>query len=67
MAKKYQEYRVVWEIDVYATSAKEAAERSLQIQRDQSALATVFDVTPMEGSNKGKTTRIDLSKLQKTL
>lgn len=38
-------YRVVWEIDIDATSPREAAEKALQSQRDTSSLATVFFVT----------------------
>jgi hypothetical protein len=38
------EYRVVWEIDIHATSPRQAARKALAIQRDASSLATVFDV-----------------------
>ena len=48
--------RVVWEIDVDADSAREAAEKALRIQRDPDSIATVFDVVEKDG-----TTRIDLS------
>ena len=53
MSKKLKEYRVKWEIDVDATSPKEAAEQAARIQRNSDG---VFDVT----DEKGKTTRVDL-------
>lgn len=37
-------YRVVWEIDVTAESAIEAAQAALDIQRDPNSTATVFSV-----------------------
>jgi hypothetical protein len=50
-------YRVKWTIDVDAESAKEAAEKALEIQRDKESTATVFSV-----STKVETTEvIDLS------
>jgi len=48
--------RVKWEIDVDARTAKEAAIKALEIQRDPRSIATVFDV-----QHKGKTVRVDLS------
>jgi hypothetical protein len=42
MANK--EYRVKWEIDIYAKSPKAAAKKALKIQRDPKSTATVFDV-----------------------
>jgi hypothetical protein len=50
--------RVRWEIDVDARTAREAARKALEIQRDPGSIATVFDVT-----YKGKTVRVDLSLL----
>lgn len=44
VAQKQVEYRVGWEIDVCATSPRDAAARALAIQRDQQSSTTVFDV-----------------------
>ena len=49
-------YRVTWRIDIEADSPREAAERALAIQRKPESIATVFDVTDMEGH----TVRVDL-------
>jgi hypothetical protein len=38
------EYRVVWEIDLYGKSSRDAAEQALATQRDQRSSATVFEV-----------------------
>ncbi len=38
-------FRVTWEIDIDATSPREAAEMALRIQRDVDSIATVFSVT----------------------
>jgi hypothetical protein len=46
-------YRVVWTIDVDADSAKEAAAKALEIQRDKESTATVFSV-----STKVETTEV---------
>ena len=43
MAKE-KRYRVVWEIDIWATTPRRAAEEALLIQRDPASSATVFDV-----------------------
>lgn len=51
-----QEYRVVWEIELVAGSPREAAQRSLEIQRDPSSTATVFEVY----DEFGKRHRVDL-------
>ena len=37
-------YRVIWEIDVEADSAEEAARKAQAIQRDPTSIATVFTV-----------------------
>ena len=50
-------YHVVWEIDVYAESPREAAKEAQTIQQDKEAMATVFDVTEEDSD---KTVRIDL-------
>ena len=47
MAKKKKtrkEYRVRWEVDIDATSRREAAQKALEMQRDSQSTATVFDV-----------------------
>lgn len=48
--------RVIWEIDIDAESAREAAERALAIQRKSDSTATVFDVVEEDGN----VTHIDL-------
>ena len=47
-----QEYRVMWEIDIYANSSKEAAEEALRIQRDEDSIATVFEVKDENGCSQ---------------
>ena len=42
--KKMKSYRVRWEINVDARSAKEAAREALRIQRDPGSEAIFFDV-----------------------
>lgn len=49
------EYRVVWEIDVVAASAREAAEAARTIQKNPGSHATVFQV-----SDGKETVRVDL-------
>jgi len=44
------EYRVKWDIDIYADTPREAAEKALEIQRDSSSTATVFRVFDEDGS-----------------
>ena len=51
-------YHVVWEIDVYARSPREAAKEAQAIQQDKEAMATVFDVAEEDSD---KTVRIDLA------
>ena len=59
-------YRVTWEIDVDASSAKKAAEDALKIQRDPESTATVFMVgkrkSPFVGVKGLVYKRIELSK-----
>lgn len=43
------EFRLRWEIDVSASSSREAAEKALQIQRKPDSIATVFDVVDRDG------------------
>jgi hypothetical protein len=56
------EYRVTWEIDLDASSFREAAEEALRIQRDPESTATVFTITREDG----KTETVDLSTKKKT-
>ncbi len=51
------EYRVRWEIEVDAETPREAVENALEIHRDLSSIATVFEVAPRSG---GPFQRIDL-------
>ena len=51
-------YHVVWEIDVYAQSPREAAKEAQAIQQGKDSMATVFDVTE---EDTDKTVRIDLA------
>lgn len=39
-----RQYRVLWEIDIEASSPREAAEKALAIHRKPDSIATVFDV-----------------------
>lgn len=50
-------YHVIWEIDIYAQSPREAAKEAQGIQQDKDSTATVFDVT---GEDSDKAVRIDL-------
>lgn len=38
------EYRVIWEIDIEAETAEDAARQALEIQRNPESIATVFGV-----------------------
>jgi hypothetical protein len=51
-------FHVVWEIDIYAQSPREAAKEAQAIQQDKDAMATVFDVTEEDSD---KAVRIDLA------
>ena len=51
-------YHVVWEIDIYARSPREAVKEAQAIQQDKNTTATVFDVMEEDGD---KTVRIDLA------
>lgn len=45
-----QTYRVCWQIDLFATSNQDAADRALATQRDPASLATNFQVARWRGS-----------------
>jgi hypothetical protein len=51
------EFRVIWEIDIEATSPKEAAQEARAIQLTPGMSATVFDVW---ACSAGKMHRVDL-------
>lgn len=53
-------FLVCWEIQLDAETAREAAEKALEIQRDPSSIATVFDVWAEDEEHDYY--RIDLSK-----
>lgn len=46
------EYRVCWEIDIWAASPREAAEEAKRIQQDAFSSATVFDVINAAGEKR---------------
>lgn len=50
-------YRVVWEIDLDADNAEDAARQALAIQRKPNSSAVVFDVRSPDGTS----VRVDLS------
>ena len=58
----FSTYRVTWQIDIYASSARAAAERAQAIQRDPQSIATIFEVHEMEGSKVVNTKKVDLLK-----
>jgi len=39
-----KEYKVIWEIDLWAENPEDAAKKALAVQRDPDSLATVFTV-----------------------
>jgi len=49
-------YRVVWEIDIEASTPQEAAEKAISIHRDPESSATVFLVEDA----CGKSVQVDL-------
>lgn len=53
-----REYRVVWAIDVTASSPRQAAQIAQDIQRRPGTTATVFDVVERDGN--GAWHQIDL-------
>ena len=66
-----KEYRVVWDIELYACSPREAAQKALQIQRDPESIATVFDVYQLDVEPERLLTmnepvRIDLTKYRRS-
>jgi hypothetical protein len=61
---KERQFRVRWEIDVWATSPKKAAEKANEAQRAISSIATIYQAHPVnERTGKiGKPVEIDLLK-----
>ena len=57
MNDTYEQYHVVWEIELGAVSPQAAAETALNVQRDLWSQATCFDVRLSSG---GPTQAIDL-------
>ena len=55
---KDRQFRVRWEIDVFAENYRDAAEKALRAQRDKESIATVFEI----GLVNPKTDRV--SKIQ---
>lgn len=45
-------YKVVWEMEIEASSPLKAAERALEIQRDPNSIATIFNVIDSKGREK---------------
>jgi hypothetical protein len=50
--KKEKQYRVFWEIDVWAKTPRAAAKQALEIQRDPTSIATHFRVRHLCGRIK---------------
>jgi|GEM_PF-4375030 len=42
--KALKEYRIVWEVVVYAANPRDAAQKAFEMHRDPESTATVFDV-----------------------
>lgn len=60
-----EEYRVGWVIDIQADSHEQAARKALDIHRDPSSIATVFEVQRRYGPGGvvGSVQRVDLSEI----
>ena len=54
--KKWKDYRVIWEIDVYASSPRHAAQLAHETQQAPGSDATVFTVK----TKRGKPVDVDL-------
>jgi hypothetical protein len=59
---KVHQFRVRWEIDVWAVNSLDAAEQAGRIQRDKKSIATVFNVSMVNQKTGkiGKPVEIDL-------
>ena len=51
--KRLREYHVMWEIELSATSARDAAKQALDVQRDPDSTATIFTVYELRPPPKG--------------
>ena len=54
------DFLVRWEINIEADSPREAAENALEIQRDSSSIATVFNVCGLPSDSTLHWTEVDL-------
>ena len=54
------DFLVRWEINIEADSPREAAENALEIQRDPSSIATVFNVRGLPKDSTLPWTEVDL-------
>lgn len=54
------DFLVRWEINIEADSPREAAENALEIQRDPSSIATVFNVWGLPKDSTLPWTEVDL-------
>jgi len=59
--KTLKTYKVTWEMELDATSPREAAELALEVQRDPHGTATVFNVVDVYDMHAWEET-IDLAK-----
>lgn len=58
-------YRVVWEIDIWADTALQAALEAQKIQRDLDSVATIFSVTNRElGHDPDAFIALDLAEVE---
>ena len=55
-----RDFLVRWEINIEADSPREAAENALEIQRDPSSIATVFNVWGLPKDSTLPWTEVDL-------
>ena len=56
-------YNVMWEIEIWAATPRQAAKLALAIQRDPASTATVFDVF---NTRSGRRTRHDVEETGNT-
>lgn len=64
----FKSYKVIWEIELYAGSPKDAAKMAQAIQQDPRSTANVFKVSAWEGKWHcyGEPEEIDLSETEDT-
>ncbi len=56
-------FLVTWEMDIFAASPREAAEKALAVHRKPTSVATVFDV---QEHGRQETVRIDLEEIEES-